>query len=194
MVYKLDPLEISFDFEDRVYDLGDTIALQVTLTPKGNANVRGGRIDLVCEEHYSQTGTTFVPDTYASSTGAGQGTSGSTRNVGKERTERVVHSTVSFLEPGRLAGGTPSAHAAKLQVQPSPPPHFEESIALQRDASSSWTFEWSLVATIDVVRGRNPSVGRAVKVNLPESPVGGEVDAKPRRTTAKRRTGPSSGE
>ena len=33
MVYKLKPLELSFDFEDRVYDLGDTVDLQVTLTP-----------------------------------------------------------------------------------------------------------------------------------------------------------------
>jgi hypothetical protein len=194
MVYKLNPLEISLDFEDRAYDLGDAIELQVTVTPNGDANVRGGRIDLVCEEHYSQTGTTFVPDTYASSTGAGQGTSGSTRSVGTVRNERVVHSTVSFLEPGRLTGGAPSAHAARLEIQPSPPPHFEESIALQRDASSSWTFEWSLVATIDVVRGRNPSVGRAVKVNLPKAPAGGKVEAKPNMTTPKRRTGPSRDE
>jgi hypothetical protein len=194
MVYKFNPLEIGFDFEDRVYELGDAIALQITLTPNGDANVRGGRVDLVCEERYSQTGTTFVPDTYASSTGAGQGTSGSTQSVAKERKERVVHSTVSFLEAGRPTGGTPVAHAVRLEIQPSPPPHFEESIALQRDASSSWTFEWSLIATVDVVRGRNPSVQRAVKVNLPKAPAAREVDAKPRMTTPKRSTGPSDGE
>ena len=90
MVYKLNPLEVVLDFEDRVYELGDAINLQVALTVNGDANVRGGRIDLVCEEHYSQTGTTFVPDTYASSTGAGQGTAGSTRNVGKERKEILL--------------------------------------------------------------------------------------------------------
>jgi hypothetical protein len=194
MVYKLNPLEVVLDFEDRVYELGDAINLQVALTVNGDANVRGGRIDLVCEEHYSQTGTTFVPDTYASSTGAGQGTAGSTRNVGKERKETVVHSTVSFLELGRIADGTPSVHTASLQVQPSPPPHFEESIVLQADAQSSWTFSWSLVATVDVLRGRNPSVGRVVRVKLPEAPAGGSVDGKPRMTSSKRKTGPSSGE
>ncbi len=194
MVYKLNPLEVVLDFEDRVYELGDAIKLQVTLTVNGDANVRGGRIDLVCEEHYSQTGTTFVPDTYASSTGAGQGTAGSTRNVGKERKETVVHSIVSFLEPGRIADGTPSVHTASLQVQPSPPPHFEESIVLQADAQSSWTFSWTLVATVDVVRGRNPSVERVVRVKLPEAPAGGSVDGKPRMTSSKRKTGPSSGE
>tara|TARA_B100000809_G_scaffold192254_1_gene191057 strand:+ start:294 stop:878 length:585 start_codon:yes stop_codon:yes gene_type:complete len=194
MVYKFNPLEMVLDFEDRVYELGDTVKVQVTLTANGASNVRGGRIDLVCEEHYSQTGTTFVPDTYASSTGAGQGTAGSTRNVGKERKKIVVHSTVSFLEPGRIVGGTPSVHTTSLQVQPSPPPHFEESIALQADAQSSWTFSWTLVATVDVVRGRNPSVGRVVRVNLPKEPVEGKVDAKPRMTTSKRRTGPSAGE
>ena len=193
MMYKLNPLEVDLDFEDRVYELGDAIKVQVTLTANGDVNVRGGRIDLLCEEHYSQMGTTFVPDTYASSTGAGQGTAGSTRNVGKERKETVVHSTVSFLEPGRIASGTPSVNTTRLQVPPSPPPHFEESIALQADAQSSWTFSWTLVATVDVVRGRNPSVGRVVKVNLPQGPVGGSVDAKPRMTTSKRKTGSSNG-
>ena len=81
-----------------------------------------------------------------------------------------MHSTVSFLEPCRLADGTPSAHTARLQIQLAPPPHFEESIALQADAQSSWTFEWTLIATVDVVRGRNPSVQRAVKVKLPPGP------------------------
>jgi hypothetical protein len=43
------------------------------------------------------------------------------------------------------------------------------------------------------VRGRNPIVERVVKVKLPEAPVGGEVDAKPRMTTPKTKTGPSNG-
>ena len=33
MVYKLNPLELSFGFEGRDYELGDTINLRVTITP-----------------------------------------------------------------------------------------------------------------------------------------------------------------
>ena len=39
MVFKLKPLELSFDFEDRIYELGDRINIQVTLTPNGDVNV-----------------------------------------------------------------------------------------------------------------------------------------------------------
>ena len=193
MVYKLKPLELSLDFADQSYELGDTIDVQVTLTPNGDQEVRGGRVDLVCEERYKQRGTTFVPDTYSQASRAGGGISGSTRSVGTEREERVVHSTVSILEEGRLAGGAPSILAARLLVQPTPPPHFEDAKALQRDAQSSWTFKWTLVATVNVVRGRDPKVQRAVKVKLPQAAVGGRVGAKPRLSTPKRRTGSGPG-
>ena len=191
MVYKLKPFELSFDFEDRDYALGDTIDVRVTLTPRGDAEVREARIDLVCEQRYSQRGTSFVPDTYAQTSRAGSVVSGRTRHVGTERKERVVHSTVSFLGATRLTGASPSVHSARLLVQPTPPPHFEEARALQRDAQSSWTFKWTLVATINVVRGRNPKRQRAVKVKLPMAEVGAPTGAKPRMSTPKRRTGPA---
>ena len=33
MVYRLNPLEMSFEFENREYDLGDTIGIQINLRP-----------------------------------------------------------------------------------------------------------------------------------------------------------------
>ena len=54
MVYKLKPLELSFDFEDRWYDLGDTIDIQVNLKPNGEVGVREARVDLVCEEIHTR--------------------------------------------------------------------------------------------------------------------------------------------
>jgi hypothetical protein len=44
--------------------------------------------------------------------------------------------------------------------------HLEDARALQADASSSWTFRWTLVTTLDVVRGRNPKRQRLVKVRV----------------------------
>ena len=40
MVYKLKPLDLSFDFEDRSYGLGDTVNAEVRLLPNGGVDVR----------------------------------------------------------------------------------------------------------------------------------------------------------
>ena len=55
MVYKLKPLELGIDLEDREYELGDAINVQVTLTPNGDVRVRQARVDLVCEETYARS-------------------------------------------------------------------------------------------------------------------------------------------
>ena len=102
MVYKLKPLELGLDFKDRVYELGDTIDVQVALTPNGDVDARGGRVDLVCEERYIQTGTTFVPDTYAQMSRAGSVTSGQTRDVATARRER------GRAQHGLALGGGPA--------------------------------------------------------------------------------------
>mgnify|MGYP001232824560 CR=1 FL=1 len=54
MVYRLRPLELSFEFEDRSYRLGETVRLTVELTPSTDVQVREGRVDLVCEQRYVQ--------------------------------------------------------------------------------------------------------------------------------------------
>ena len=55
MVYKLKPLELGIDLEDREYELGDAINVQVTLTPNGDVRVRQARVDLVCKETYARS-------------------------------------------------------------------------------------------------------------------------------------------
>ncbi len=44
MVYKLKPLELGLEFEDRDYELGDTINIQISLTPNGDVNLRGAAL------------------------------------------------------------------------------------------------------------------------------------------------------
>ena len=57
MVYKLKPLELTLEFEDRIYELGDTIDIELSLAPNGDVDVREGRVDLVCEEVYTSAET-----------------------------------------------------------------------------------------------------------------------------------------
>ena len=140
MVYKLKPLEFTFEFEDRIYELGDTIDIELSLAPNGDVDVREGGVDLVCEEVYSTSegGIVWI------SSGAIQG-----GNIFKstdyvpmssginQRTESYVHSRVVFLTNTTLSSGRPGTYDARLQIQPSPPRHLDEARDLHRDAESS---------------------------------------------------------
>ena len=193
MVYKLKPLELSFDFEDRKYDLGDRIDVQVNLTPKGDVDVREARVDLVCEECYSRRESGVVIPAGGSGLIQGGNSFTSTDYIPpssgvNQRIESYVHSSAVFLKDRTLRSDGPSAHEVRLQIQPLPPTHLDEAIELQRDADSSWTFKWTLVASVNVARGRDQKRQRKVKVKLPLAPVEGRLSAKPRMSKPKART------
>lgn len=164
MLGRILPKDLSLQFEERPYNLGETIEAVVEIQPSANVLVRSGRLDLVCEEHYTQRGVSFVPDFYASN----RVISGQTRHVSEDRKEQFVHSTVRFMEETNLTGGRTASRRANLVVGTATPPHFEESLALERDASSAWTFRWTLVATLDIARGRDSEVEHEVKITLPK--------------------------
>ncbi|MYB49471.1 MAG: hypothetical protein F4X72_09470 [Dehalococcoidia bacterium] len=164
MLHRMLPLELSLEFESRPYTLGETIEAVVEMQPSADIQVRSGRLDLVCEEHYTQRGVSFVPDFYASNIQI----SGQTSHVANDRKEQFVHSTIQFMQEARLNGGATTTRRVSLVVGTEPPPHFQESLALERDASSAWTFNWTLLATVDVARGRDAQVEREVKITLPK--------------------------
>ena len=169
MLNRILPLELSLEFEPRSYSLGETIDIVVEIRPTSDIRVRSGRLDLVCEERYIQRGVSFVPDFYPGRTpSGGVNPSGQTSHVAQERKEQLVHSTVQFMEETRLPGGATASRRANLVVGTALPPHFEESLALERDASSAWTFNWTLLATVDVARGRDAQVERDVTITLPK--------------------------
>ena len=164
MVNRILPVDMSVEFESRAYTLGETIDAVVEIRPNANIQVRSGRLDLVCEEHYIQRGSSFVPDFYATD----RVISGQTRHVAQERKEEFMHSTVRFMEETRLTGGATASRRASLVVGTALPPHFEDSLALERDASSAWTFKWTLLAIVDVAMGRDAQVEREVTITLPK--------------------------
>ena len=154
MVYRLRPLKVRLDFEGRAYRLGETIRLRVGLEPGSDVDVREGRVDLVCEERWSQV---------YSATGYSRrlaGTSPVPKQTMKKHREKFVHSNVVFLQDTRLQAGSPSSHDVRFQIQPEPPPHTGP----QREEAA---VRWWLVATVDIVRGRNPRTQWAVKILNP---------------------------
>ena len=144
MVYKLKPLELSFDFDDRQYELGDTVQIRVELLPNTDVRLREARVDLICEERFARAQATISVG--AGGPGAAQGGNVFTStdyvppssSVGQYG-ESYVHSSTSFLKNTALPYGTPSAYEIRLRIQPVPPKHLKEAIELQRDATSSWT-------------------------------------------------------
>ncbi len=193
MVYELKPLELSFQFEDREYNLGDTVDIQVNLKPAGDVSVREARVDLVCEEVYSRNQRGVVIPAGGSGLIQGGNSFKSTDYVPAsswvdQRAESYVHSSVVLLQDGTLRSGEPTAYSARLQIQPQPPTHLDEAMDLQRDAEASWSFKWTLVASVNVVRGRDQKRQRKVKVKLPLAPVEGRLSAKPRMSKPKART------
>lgn len=197
MVYKFKPLELSIDFDNRGYKLGDTIDIEVAITPTGELNVREGRVELLCEEIHARADRGIAMGAGGSATVQGGNPHTGTDYIPmsssvSQRSESYVHSSVVFLKDATLGPGTPSTYGARLQIQPQPPKHFDEAKAAERDANSSWTFKWTLVATIDVVRGRNPKRQRKVDVVLDAAPTGQRLINKPRMTRPKGSTGPSA--
>ena len=165
MVYKLRPAEMKIDFEDREYRLGDTIDVDIELAPVSDVAVRRARIELVCEERFVESFGFSGPGMYASS-GVGSPVSQIPSQVTKERKETYVHSATSVLDGASLRSGVPTSHRGVLRIEHKPPVHLEDSKELHADSSRSWTFKWTLVATLDVVRGRNPRRQRVVNVKV----------------------------
>lgn len=197
MVYKLKPLELSFHFDDRGYKLADAIDIEVVLTPNGDIAVREGRVDLVCEEVHARTDRGIAMGAGGSAAIQGGNPHTQTDYVPmsssvSQRSESYVHSSVVFVKDTKLDSGNPNRYSASLRIQPQLPTHLDEARALQRDADSSWSFKWRLVATVDVARGRNPKRQRKVNVVLDAAPTGQLLINKPTMSRPKRSTGPSA--
>ena len=167
MLGRLRPLDLKLVFEDRPYELGETVNINVELKPHTNVMVRGGRIDLVCEERYQQfyKGPMVKERRHIFKTGMMRGLmsdnpglrSGTisvpsyfyTEEVLKNRKKSYVHSSVAFLSNARLGSRMPTSYSSELEIRPEPPQHLVDLRVTEG------TVNWMLVATIDVVHARD---------------------------------------
>ena len=160
---RIRPLDVKLIFEDRSYKLGETIDLVVELTPRGDVEVREGRVDLVCEEQWSENYTVMVavqrsvaiPTMGRGAPAVYLPTPRVPKQVHKEHKETYTHSSVVFLQDTRLNSRTMDNYRAALEIQLDPPPHAGVA-----------TLRWRLVTTIDVARARDIKARYPVKVTL----------------------------
>ena len=171
MVYKFKPMELSFEFEKRWYDLAETIDINVNLKANGEVHVREARVDLVCEQIHTrnQSGVSMGSGGASSIAGGSFSRSNdyvpSTTSVNQTK-ESYVHSSVVFLKDKTLHQSDLIAHTAKLKIEQQLPTHFEDAKALVRNSEESWTFKWKLVASVNIARGRDQKKQRQVNVKL----------------------------
>jgi hypothetical protein len=167
MVSRLRPLELNVDFEDRAYKLGEPIDIAVEMVPRADVDVREGRVDLVCEERYTESYTVALPAGRESGAGlpgvGGPRAADLSKKVINERKESHVHSSVMFVSDSRLVAGRPAKYETRLNIQERPPPQVEAAIA---DANTTYDVKWRLVTSVNVARGRDPKKQQTVEVLL----------------------------
>ncbi len=157
---RLRPLDVKLVFEDHSYMLGETIELTVEMETTRDAEVREARVDLVCEERWTDVHTVMAPASLrppASATGGGgvYMPPSVPKRLTKEYKATSVHSSVVFLQDARLPSGTTATYRANLEIVPEPPEHADKA-----------TVRWTLVTVVDIARARDFKARRKVKVTL----------------------------
>ena len=143
----LQPLEVDVEFDDRRYKLGDVIDVTLRITPRRNAFVRKGWVELICDEHWTDVRTVTGPFRGGAMYGRG-GRPMSTASVSKritvENTRSYIRSSAVFVDNAWLSPGTAFEYHVQMDVGDSPPPNAEKV-----DPT------WRLSATVDVAHARD---------------------------------------
>ena len=163
MIGWLQPLRVNVVLEERPYKLGETIYLTVDLRPKRDVEITGARVDLMCEERYTETLTVMVMPRHG---GGGPTDPPSTvpREGRRKRRESYLHSSAVFLENASLGSGTFRRYDVKLDIQPEPPSTYEARRLGELPLASTPTVKWSLVTSIDVAGARTIQKRHKVEV------------------------------
>ena len=185
MVSRLRPLTMKLAFDRRPYQLGETIDVSLDLSPKGDVDVREGRVELKCDIRYTEATTVMVRPRG----GGGRGglviaSPAVPKQVTAEHEETYIQSSVVFLEGKQLSSGTTSAYKVRLGIPRELPANMAGSSTRGRGR-----LKWSVVASVDVARAPDVTASRAVRVlGLPSSAEAGRGKLTPeqRRENARK--------
>lgn len=157
MIGWLRPLEISLDFEDQVYELGETIDMKVSLL--GNRDVRliRGRAELLCEVRYTELDTVKVParSGFLNVSDSRPLFFHVTKHVVKKNRKRYIRGNCLFLSDTDIRAGETREYDARLEIQPRRPPHALDGI-----------LAWSIQTTVRLASGRDIRCSRSVRVRI----------------------------
>ena len=180
MVFNLEPLDITLDFERRPYRLGDTINATVTLTPSRDTGIRGSSLSLMGQVRRTKVSTKVgvgrVPYGGPSSLHRGNPLHGTPSYIPTaQQTEQEISTEVFYratIVPTKsLREGDASKHDVALRLDPKLSKLqrlSREATRLRQDANQSLSIEpWWLEARVDVIMGRDAIVRRRVEIIAP---------------------------
>ena len=155
MVSRLTPLEIAIGFEDRTYQLGESIRIDVELTPRMDVTVREARVELVCLASFTEVGSsqqyfgivrgdTGVPmsEPFGSDLTAGS----------RESEHTETYRGPTFLHGQRLREGTPIRERVRFSI----PAELPENVSGYGPRARA-NMDWSIQVTVDVAGARDMS-------------------------------------
>lgn len=177
MVFNLEPLDITLDFERRKYRLGDTINATVTLIPSRDTGIRGSSLSLMGQVRRTKVSTKVgvgrVPYGGPSSLHRGNPLHGTPSYIPTaQQTEQEISTEVFYratIVPTKsLREGDARKHDVALRLDPKLSKLqrlSREAKELQRDANRGLSIEpWWLEARVDVVMGRDAVVRRRIEI------------------------------
>jgi hypothetical protein len=150
---RLRPLDVKLVFEDRPYHLGESVRFTVELHTKRDAEIREGRVALVCDMRYTEV-TTALPR-YGGRAGGVVVPVQST----EEHEESDVVESVVFITAAQLRSGRTVTYNSRLDI----PTELPESVSGSSGRTRA-TMKWTLVASFDVAGARDVNVSHPINV------------------------------
>ena len=164
MVTRLWPLEITMEFEDRSYKLGETIDIDLELTARREVVIREGHVDLMCRERYTRTHTVPVQEQKRPGMGAGAGAMGpptiGSKQATKTEDESYSQSGAVIFTEASLEPGETSIHKIKLKIGSDPPRYLSDPSVTEADVLRE------LVASFDVAQAFDVTERQPIRVAL----------------------------
>ena len=175
MVFNLDPLDISLDFERRPYRLGDTINATVTLIPNSDVEIRSASLSLMGQIRRTEVQTGWAMDMEGRPGDAlqirGQASRVPTQGIPSQTVSSEVFYSTRIMLTTTLRKDAVSRHDVALRLDPKLYKLrrlSQEAKRLQRDSNRGLSIEpWWLEAQVDVVRGRDATVRRQIEIIAP---------------------------
>ena len=175
MVFSLDPLDISLDFERRPYRLGDTINATVTLIPKSDVEIRRASLSLMGQVRRTEVHTGWAMDLEGRPGDAlqirGQASRVPTQGIPSQTVSSEVFFSTQIMLATSLRKDAVNRHNVALRLDPKVQKLqrlSREAKRLRRDANRGLSIEpWWLEVGADVVRGRDATVRRQVEIIAP---------------------------
>ena len=181
MVSRLRPVDIAISIDDRTYQLGETIQVDVEVTPRVDVTIREARIELVCLARFTEVGKrqqyfgiargdTGIP----MSEPFGTDLTGGSRE--SEHTETYKGPT--FIYGRELREGVPSKRTLQVDI----PAEVPENV-LGYGPRTRAKMEWSIVVSMDIAGARD--VTESAPVNISQFAQDDSLTAEQRRDRAR---------